>query len=504
MKIEKICLMIALFSVCFSIAADENSWLVPLGMPPKAKPRRISGGESFPPLPLPATPLRRSERKRPPSPPKLIGKIVWGETASFAYKNGISRQITDWNLCPDDLKQILNKTRSTLGMPYSTEPIALSTFHCDPKKTPVLFLSGVRTVKFDKKQLDILRLYVLKGGMLVCDSIAGSPFFYNSVKKLVGKAFPEYKIRNVPPDHPLYHMIFDVDKVRYPQNVKSDKPFMEAVYIGSRIGVLISKYGLGCGWDNHNVPLLKKAAFYDVASAGKLGLNIIAYAIAYSRIALEEAKPELFGAIDQKTPTSEFVFAQVKHGGAWNVHPGGAAVLLRNLRQNTALDVNLKRLPVQLDKDSLAGLTFLYLSGLDVFLLNKKEMAALKSFLNSSGTLFINNGLGLKTFDKAVRVNLKILFPEAELKKIPLTHPIYSNVFKINRAAYSPTAKKLHKGLNVPVLEGISINGDLRIIYSPFDMEAGWLGTTPPLAQAYMPESAMQLGVNIVTYSMTH
>ena len=84
MKIKKIFLMIAFFSVCFSIFADENSWLVPLGMPPKAKPRRISGGESFPPLPLPATPLRRSERKRPPSPPKLIGKIVWGETASFA------------------------------------------------------------------------------------------------------------------------------------------------------------------------------------------------------------------------------------------------------------------------------------------------------------------------------------------------------------------------------------------------------------------------------------
>ena len=324
-------------------------------------------------MPLPATPLRRSERKRPPSAPKLVGKVVWGETATFAYKNGISRQINDWNLCPDDIKQILGKTGKNLGMQYSTEPMPLTTFHGDPEKTPVLFISGVRTVKLDKKQIGILRSYVLRGGMLVCDSVAGSPYFYNSIKKMVGEGFPEYKIRNVPPDHPLYHMIFDVNKVKYPQNLKSDKPFMEAIYVGSRIGVLISKYGLGCGWDNHDVPMLKKATFYDVESANKLGLNIISYAIGYSRIGLEEAKPELFSAIDQKSPTSEFVFAQIKHGGAWNVHPGGAAVLLRNLRQNTALEVNLKRLPVQLGKDNLSGLTFLYLTGLDLFVFNKKE-----------------------------------------------------------------------------------------------------------------------------------
>ena len=38
------------------------------GPPPPAKPHRRKAGESFPPLPLPATPLRRTERKRPPAP----------------------------------------------------------------------------------------------------------------------------------------------------------------------------------------------------------------------------------------------------------------------------------------------------------------------------------------------------------------------------------------------------------------------------------------------------
>ena len=51
--------------------AQEGSGPVDCGPPPRAKPQSRTGGESFPPLPLPATPLRRSEKKRPPAPPAL-------------------------------------------------------------------------------------------------------------------------------------------------------------------------------------------------------------------------------------------------------------------------------------------------------------------------------------------------------------------------------------------------------------------------------------------------
>jgi hypothetical protein len=47
--------------------------------PPPPKPSRIKGGEGFPPLPLPATPLRHTERKRQPAKPALIGKIKYGK-----------------------------------------------------------------------------------------------------------------------------------------------------------------------------------------------------------------------------------------------------------------------------------------------------------------------------------------------------------------------------------------------------------------------------------------
>ena len=72
------------------VRGGENEWLAPLGMPPRAAPRHISGGESLPPLPLPATPLRRTERKRDPAPPTLIGKVVLHENVWIGLDTVIS------------------------------------------------------------------------------------------------------------------------------------------------------------------------------------------------------------------------------------------------------------------------------------------------------------------------------------------------------------------------------------------------------------------------------
>jgi Domain of unknown function (DUF4159) len=311
-------------------------------------------------------------------------------------------------------------------------------------------------------------------------------------------------VRTIPLDHPIYHMLEDVGAVTYPKNLDSKSPFLEGMYVHSRIGVLISKYGLGCGWDGHEVPLLPQAIYYDVASANQIGMNLVAYAIGYANVGREDAKPELFGLLDEKPATDEFVFAQIKHEGAWNVHGGGAISLLRRLRQSTALRVSLKRVPVEPGKEDLSSFTFLYLTGLADFHWDAKAVSALQSFLGSGGTLLINNGLGLSTFDQAVRREWKKVMPDAEFKPVPLSHPIYSSISKIGEVQFTPAAQRQMGGVRTPQLEGIVLNGDLKVIYSPFDLEAGWQGMDHPLAKGYEPNSAVQLGINIIMYAMTH
>jgi hypothetical protein len=131
-------------------------------------------------------------------------------------------------------------------------------------------------------------------------------------------------------------------------------------------------------------------------------------------------------------------------------------------------------------------------------------VAALRRFLEAGGTLLINNGLGLQTFDRAVRRELKKVVGNADLTPIPATHPLFNVVHRLAEAHYSPALKASLPELKQPWLEGVTLHGELRVLYSLYDLEAGWAGLDYPLARAYAPETALPLGVNIVAYAMTH
>lgn len=508
-----ICWLLVLFIVAGlfptngSCRAGENDWFVYLGTKekPKAPRKNINAAEALPPLPLPATPLRRTERKKPPQPDHLIGKVIWGESASFVDTTGKALKIADWNLCPTDTQKFVRHSRS-IGLSYHWQNTNLNDFHYDPQKLPALLFSGVRTLKLSDAHVQALRDYVLNGGMIVCDSIAGSPFFYESVKKVFLGAFPQSRFRVIPADHPLYHIMVDVEKVAY-QGKEGSAPFLEGIYIGSRIGVLVSKFGLGCGWNGNTERLkgLPEAVYYQIDSANQIGINLAAYIVGYAEVGLTEGRPEMFGLADQKRPTDEFVFAQIKHDGLWNVHPGAAAALLMKLRRYTSVRVNLKRTVIDLALDDLTPYPFLYLTGLDEFNFAPGQVSTLRRYLNQGGVLLINNGLGLGTFDAAVRRLLQTLLPGVTLQRIPGGHDLYSSLFEMSSVRYSPSLAQSKPELkNQPHLLGARIDGELRVIYSPYDLEAGWLEVYYPLMRGYQALSAQRLGMNIIMYLMTH
>jgi len=62
--------------------------------PVSRPPAQHSGAEGVPPLPLPAVPLRRTEKKNPPRPPVLIAKLA-------------TQDKTDWATSPEDVDNLL-------------------------------------------------------------------------------------------------------------------------------------------------------------------------------------------------------------------------------------------------------------------------------------------------------------------------------------------------------------------------------------------------------------
>ena len=497
--------MSAIAAVMLSVVhADEDDFLRPVGLPPKGKPQMRQGGEALPPLPLPATPLRRSEKKRPPSPSTLIGKVIWGSYLDYKWENGNVTRVYDWNMVPADCQSLLRSAYKHLRMDYKVQATALDGFDSTPAEIPVLYFSGGRSLKLSDANREVLRKYMLSGGMLWFDSVVGSPYFYKSALTELKHILPEAQIRRLPEDHPIFHMVDDTVKLK--RKSKQDQmPVLDAVYIGSRVAAVVSAYGMGAGWDNTRPDLIKMAEYYDPASSIRLGLNLVAYAMGYFRVGQSHARAQVYRPEDATDNSDPVVFAQIRTRGVWNTEPGGANNLLRFMKRNLSVKANYMVRTVRLDTDPLADYSFLYLSGISDFQLDDSERTALRKYLQDGGYLLIDNSLGLSEFGKAVYREIGALFPGNSFKKVPSDHPLFKEgPFKMERVNFTLATRAKYPALASPVIESIKVDGEDRVFYSPFDMAAGWQGDDHPLSYGYAPGDSLQMGANMLTYCLTH
>jgi hypothetical protein len=500
-------LRIGIFILAVSAAtlrAGEDDFLRPIGLPPKATPQMRQGGEALPPLPLPATPLRRSEKKRPPSPATLIGKVIWGSYLDYKWENGQVTRVYDWNMIPADCQSLLRASYKYLNMDYKVESTTLAGFSATPAEIPVLYFSGGRSLNFSDNDRAVLRKYILAGGMLWFDSVVGSPFFYKSALTELKKLLPEAQIRRLPDDHPVFHMVDDAVNVNI-RTKKDVQPVLDGVYVGSRVAAVVSPYGLGVGWGNATPHLIEKADYYDRRSAVTLGLNMVAYSMGYFRVGQSHAKAQVYSREDAQENSDPIVFARVMTSGVWNTEPGSANNLLRFMNNNLSVKANYRVRTIKLDKDPLADFSLLYLSGISDFSFAEGEISALRNYLNNGGFLLVDNSLGLGEFGRAVYREMKRVFPDLSFQKLPVDHPVYQEgPFKIGKVRYTLATRAKYPTLNDPVLEGLQLDGEFKVIYSPFDMAAGWQGDDHPMSYGYESGDSLQLGANLLTYCLTH
>src|SRR4051812_15704867 len=128
-----IALVLLLLVAAPALRADE--FVNPkANIPPKAKPDRRNAGEGVPPLPLPATPLRRSEKKREPSPPALVGSV----TFSYASLKAAGAK-GGWETTIIDIERWVEFTNSALNQRYRFVDTDFSRFSYDPAELPILY-----------------------------------------------------------------------------------------------------------------------------------------------------------------------------------------------------------------------------------------------------------------------------------------------------------------------------------------------------------------------------
>ena len=104
----------------------------------------------------------------------------------------------------------------------------------------------------------------------------------------------------------------------------------------------------------------------------------------------------------------------------------------------------------------------------------------------------------------AFKREIKKVLPNSELETLPLDNPVYQMPYGIKAVDYTEIVKAQDPTLNAPVLMGIKIDGQLAVVYSPFSLSNGWEQLGFAYNRGYSNEDALRLGVNVLSFALTH
>jgi hypothetical protein len=482
---------IGALNVPAALAAPGGRQLGTCGPPPRQNPTRQTSAEGNPPLPLPATPLRRSEPKAEPAPPLMIAKLEYGTTQ-------------DWNTDPGDVDNLMRHVQSAVGLWYGWRHMNINELVTMFKagtqcKLPCLYVSGHEAFEFTNDQRAAVRQYVLDGGTLLGDACCGRKEFTASFRAEVKKMFPERAFDILERDHPIFRAFRKYTTVNYRSyktGTKTDTegpPQLLGTNIGTRTGVILSPWDLSCGWDEHTHEHGDRLLPGD---AIRLGINLVSYIAALRQVGeVTSVTQEISGKSER--PRHQFVLAQLRHQGDWNPDPNSSIQMLRHLATVSSLSVAYDLRYVDPEDTKIAPHPFLYMTGFRDPRLGDEQVSALRRHMQAGGFLFINNCSGYNAFDRHIRSLASRLFPDQKLAEIPVAHGLFRSFYNIKEGKdrQSGEERKIE-------LEGVTVRNRLVMVYSKNDMVTHLKQVSDPFGNGYDADTCRKLAVNVVAYAL--
>ena len=236
-------------------------------------------------------------------------------------------------------------------------------------------------------------------------------------------------------------------------------------------------------------------------------LNLFWISASYSLLAAQAPHKldRLAEKAEKKQGGNEIIFARVKYkGGDWDADTvesgglGGSEIhLLEKVVEYTTLQPKITEHVITLENEELFNFPFLYLTGHKNIFLSEMEIDNLKTHLNGGGIIYGEDCSGVRGvgLDLHFRREIARVYPNNPLKPIPFEHPVFHCMFDL---------KEIMGGdkFVVPWIEGIEIDGRLRVIYSINDYGCAWEGHACRPRGEDQREWAYKFGMNLLSYVM--
>jgi len=142
---------------------------------------------------------------------------------------------------------------------------------------PFIVMSGTGGFELSVAELKNLKLYLQQGGMLLGSAACSDTAWAASFESLIEQAFGQNKLQPIPMDHPVFHMVYDIQQIRARKS--SGDVFLYSLEIAGRLAMVYSPVGLndtdsagnGCCCCGGN----------ELRNARQINTNILAYALTH-------------------------------------------------------------------------------------------------------------------------------------------------------------------------------------------------------------------------------
>lgn len=227
-----------------------------------------------------------------------------------------------------------------------------------------------------------------------------------------------------------------------------------------------------------------------------------------------------------------FTFARVQYdayygqgwgggfGGWTNDYPDCDLNFSFRLQQMTAVRTDPNGKVVRLTDEDLGDCPFLYMSNIGRMALSDDECAALRRHLLNGGFLMTDDFWAQQEWQH-VREEMRRVFPDRTPRELTLDHEIFHIVYDLKQIPQVPSIRAWRNGDPVERWHGPFENGDERphfyalhddsgrimaLLCHNNDIGDGWEreGEEREYFELYSEKFSYPIGINIVTYAMTH
>ncbi|MHC4119793.1 MAG: DUF4159 domain-containing protein [Planctomycetota bacterium] len=285
---------------------------------------------------------------------------------------------------------------------------------------------------------------------------------------------------------------------------------------------------------------MNRRQFLKIGGAKTVGAALAASGLDSTVIAAEpDNGPDDLDTYDFLMPRVRFTHEK-REVDRWNVRPGGDANLLRELssvircrvkpirqaydwQPQWSAEGQLNAVVGFDDMTNIEKYPFLFMTGENHYKFDDRQKANLKEYIGRGGFLLMDDCVvasGGDFFYQSSYALLEEAFGSGAVKRIPLEHEVFHNVYDLGETGLpymqmlDPTlmiGRRRIRRSPVPSMHGqnhgargVFIGDRLAVFLSSTDLHCGWCDSRGGVFGIHNYKKAIQMGVNIIMYAISH